>query len=465
MRYFYKNKNNDFYSSQLINNPLFWIVITFVLVTVTIYFQLKGISLGGLTFEVCSLSVCIFVGLLSYQLYQAKRYLGSFSRTVSYLLNYDLVEALDTAILNSRSAAAMTNKSYRVLPKIWLWYEKNSGVLECHLKIQKLAGSYESDLDHVAELVSSTMGDHFEVISKSIDRSGSWFEIVCGLVNENMRFIPKSIADFEVKPHQIKLMNNLVIPMNRLPHLGLFGSTGSQKTTVLLTILAEVIGTFDEKGEACCYFINGKNEFEPLKSFYPADHFATEPQEVIDLLNHLLSIRKKREKIINEAVKKRGAMGLTAHDVGLKPIYIFVDEYASVKARFSKPKELENLMLQALMMFRSAGIYILYSSQSPSTQVLSNQMRSQFSTYILLGTANADTQRMVFDQVATTGTVPIGSGFYLEKTAKMPTPQRFEVPDTHRNNLNTLAVLKKIYMKGRKKNGTRLRRRKIQIKR
>lgn len=465
MRYFYKNKNNDFYSSQLINNPLFWIVITFVLVTVTIYFQLKGISLGGLTFEVCSLSMCIFVGLLSYQLYQAKRYLGSFSRTVSYLLNYDLVEALDTAILNSRSAAAMTNKSYRVLPKIWLWYEKNSGVLECHLKIQKLAGSYESDLDHVAELVSSTMGDHFEVISKSIDRSGSWFEIICGLVNENMRFIPKSIADFEVKPHQIKLMNNLVIPMNRLPHLGLFGSTGSQKTTVLLTILAEVIGTFDEKGEASCYFIDGKGEFKPLKTFYPADHFATEPNEVLTLLKRLLAISKRREKIINNAVKSRGVMGLTACDIGLKPIYVFIDEYASVKARFPKPKELETLMLQALMTFRSFGIYILYSSQSPSTQVLSNQMRSQFSTYILLSNANEDTQRMVFDQVVTTGTVPVGSGYYLEKTAKMATPQRFEVPDTHKYKLNTLEVLKEIYEKGRKKNGPCLRRRKIQIKR
>lgn len=465
MRYFYKNKNNDFYSSQLINNPLFWIVITFALVTVTIYFQFKGISLGGLTFEVCSLSVCIFIGLLSYQLYQAKRYLGSFSRTVSYLLNYDLVEALDTAILNSRSAAAMTNKSYRVLPKIWLWYEKNSGVLECHLKIQKLAGSYESDLDHVAELVSSTMGDHFEVISKSIDKSGSWFEITCGLVNENLRFIPKTIADFKVKPHEIKLMNNLTIPMNKLPHMAIFGSTGSQKTTVLLTILAEVIGTFDEKGEASCYFIDGKGEFKPLKTFYPADHFATESSEVLDLLKRLLAISKRREKIINNEIEKRGAMGLTACDIGLKPIYVFIDEYASVKARFSKPKELENLMLQALMTFRSFGIYILYSSQSPSTQVLSNQMRSQFSTYILLSNANEDTQRMVFDQVVTSGTVPIGSGYYLEKTAKMATPQRFEVPDTHKYKLNTLEVLKEIYEKGRKKNGPCLRRRKIQIKR
>lgn len=459
MRYFYKSKNSDFYTASLIDNPFIWLVVTLLVFVGCLVAIFKGYTLGGFVQNVATFSGVLFIGLLTYQLYQAKRHLGKLSRLGSYLLNFDLVQALDTAILNSRSAAAMTNKSYRVLPKVWLWYEKRSGVLECHLKIQKLAGSYESDLDHVAELVSSTMGDRFKVISKAIDESGSWFEITCGLVDVDVRFVPKTISDFTVKPHEIKLMKNLVIPMNELPHLAIFGQTGSRKTTVLLTILAEVIG------EAPCYFIDGKGEFKPLKTFYPADHFATEPQDVIELLNHLLYIRKKREKILNEQVKKRGAMGLTARDIGLKPIYVFVDEYASVKARFDKPKELESLMLQALMTFRSFGIYILYSSQSPSTQVLSNQMRSQFSTYILLGTANGDTQRMVFDQVATTGTVPIGSGFYLKKTAQMPTPQRFEVPDTHKYNLNTLEVLKEIYKKGRNTYGRSIRRKSIQIKR
>ena len=455
MRYYYKNKNNDFYSAQIIDNPFIWLLVTLVAFVALLYLLLKGVELGGLMKYICVASGVAFTVTALWQAYQAKRHLGKLSRIGSYFLNYDTVQALDTSILNSRSAAAMTNKSYRVIPKIWLWYGGNA----YHIKIQKLAGSYESDLDHVAELVSSTIGDRYSVTSKSIDRSGSWYEIICSRIDEDLRFVPRTIDDLKVKPHTIKLMNSLTIPLNKLPHLAIFGQTGSRKTTVLLTILAEVIG------EAPCYFIDGKGEFKPLKTFYPADHFATEPQEVIQLLNKLLCIRKKREKIINEAVKKRGAMGLTACDVGLKPIYVFVDEYASVKARFDKPKELESLMLQALMTFRSFGIYILYSSQSPSTQVLSNQMRSQFSTYILLGTANSDTQRMVFDEVATTGSVPIGSGYYIEKTAQMPTPQRFEVPDTYKHNLNTLEVLKKIYKKGRNANGFRIRRRSVQTKR
>ena len=147
---------------------------------------------------------------------------------------------------------------------------------------------------------------------------------------------------------------------------------------------------------------------------------------------------KKRAEIVNKEVQKRGVMGLTAKKVGLKPIFLVVDEYASVKSSFKKPKELDALMLQALMQFRAYGIYVLYASQSPNSSVLPVQMREQFGTYILLGTANAETQRMTFGEVATTGTVPIGSGFYLTKTAQMPTPQRFEVPDFYKYHLNEI---------------------------
>lgn len=442
MRYFYKKKNSDFYDAQLIDNPLVWILITLTIFVFTLWLVIaKSFGYDGWLQNVSVFSGVAFVSLLSWQLYQAKRHLGKLSRLGSYLLNFDLVQALDASILNSRSAAAMTNKSYRILPKIWLWYD-HSGTPEWHIKIQKLAGSYETDLDHVAELVSSTVGDHYAVTSKQIDRSGSWYEITCGLVDEDLRFVPKSIADLQVKPHTIKLMKNLVIPMNKVPHVAVFGLTGSRKSTLLMAILAEVVG------EADCYFLDGKTEFQPFKDFLPENHFATEEEEVVRLLEKLLTMGREREKIINDEVKKRDVMGLTACDIGLKPIYIFVDEFASIKARFDKPKRLEKLMERALMTFRSLGIYVIYSTQSPSTETLSNKMRSQFGTYILLGTADADTQRMALGQVATTGTVDIGSGYYLEKTAQTPTPQRFEVPDLYKNHLNTLSVLKKIYKEG-----------------
>lgn len=247
-------------------------------------------------------------------------------------------------------------------------------------------------------------------------------------------------------------MNGVSIDMTQLPHLALFGLTGSRKTSTLIALLAEILPSSEgsEGGECGVYFLDGKGEFSVLSSFIPADHFASNEEDILNLLERLIKIMKKRAGIVNKEVQKRGVMGLTAKKVGLKPIYLIVDEYASVKASFKKPKDLDALMLQCLMQFRAYGIYVLYAAQSPNSQILPVQMREQFGTYILLGTASDDTQRMTFGEVATTGTVPIGSGFYLTKTAQMPTPQRFEVPDFYKHHLNGIDTLKRLYKMGHK---------------
>jgi len=347
---------------------------------------------------------------------------------------------LQTSLLNAKTTGAVASHSYRVLPRIWVYKEDQ----KFFFKIQKIPGSFEADLDNLAELVGSTLGDRFEIVGKSLDPSGTWFELVFGLVNQHLRFIPKTISEIPQPAYTLKLMNGVSIDMAQLPHLALFGLTGSRKSSTLITLVMETTSTSEN------YFIDFKGEFSVLSSFIPADHFARTEPEILNLLECLIKIMKKRAKIVNKEVKKRGVMGLTAKQVGLKPIYLVVDEYAAAKASFKKPKELDALMLQCLMQFRAYGIFVLYASQSPNSTVLPVQMREQFGTYILLGTANAETQRMTFGEVATTGTVPIGSGFYLTKTAQMPTPQRFEVPDFYKYHLNGIDTLKALYEMGHK---------------
>ena len=100
------------------------------------------------------------------------------------------------------------------------------------------------------------------------------------------------------------------------------------------------------------------------------------------------------------------------------------------------------------MQARAFSIIILYSSQSPSTEVLSNQARSQFGTYVLLGSANADTQRMALGEVISSGTIGRFSGYYKQETAEMETAQRFYVPDIYKYKLNRLDTFRNLYKKG-----------------
>ena len=440
MRYFYKKKDSDFYSARLLESPAVWTWIS--LGTVLGAFLLASHGFPADLVKIGLVALVVFLGLVLGQAYLYWRYLGSFKHWLSYWANLSLVWSLQTSLLNARTTGEVASHSYRVLPRIWVYREDE----KIFFKIQKVPGSFEADLDNLAELVGSTLGDRWEVVGKSLDPSGTWFEVVCGRVNEHLRFTPKSVGEIPQPAYSLKLMNGTSIEMTQLPHLAIFGLTGSRKTSTMLAFIAEVLPTSE------VYFLDGKNEFSVLSSFIPADHFASSEDKILNLLSKLIKIMKKRAEIVNQEVKKRGVMGLTAKKVGLKPIFLVVDEYASVKSSFKKPKELDSLMLQCLMQFRAYGIYVLYASQSPNSSVLPVQMREQFGTYILLGTANAETQRMTFGEVATTGTVPLGSGFYLTKTAQMPTPQRFEVPDFYKYHLNGIDTLKALYEMGHKDN-------------
>lgn len=353
MRYFYKRKDSDFYSTRLLESPAVWTWISLGIAGVAFYLAFHGFSADLVKIGLVALAVSLC--LISWYVYLYWRYLGRFKHWLSYWANLSLVWSLQTSLLNARTTGAVASHSYRVLPRIWVYREKE----KLFFKIQKIPGSFEEDLDDLSELVGSTLGDRWEVVGKSLDPSAVWFELVFGQVNQHLRFTPKSVGEIPQPAYTLKLMNGTSIDLASLPHLAIFGLTGSRKTSTLLALIAEVLPTSD------VYFLDGKGEFSVLSSFIPADHFASSEDKILNLLSKLIKIMKKRAKFVNEEVQKRGVMGLTAKKVGLKPIFLVVDEYASVKASFKKPKDLDSLMLQALMQFRAYGIFVLYASQSP----------------------------------------------------------------------------------------------------
>ena len=88
---------------------------------------------------------------------------------------------------------------------------------------------------------------------------------------------------------------------------------------------------------------------------------------------------------------------------------------------------------------RSVGVHVVLATQDPSTDTLPSKIRSQFSTRILLGSANQDTQRMAFGEVATTGQVEKFRGFYTCDGLTVQ-PMRFYVCDLHTYGLNDITA-------------------------
>ena len=93
---------------------------------------------------------------------------------------------------------------------------------------------------------------------------------------------------------------------------------------------------------------------------------------------------------------------------------------------------------------RSVGVSVFASTQDPSTDTLPQKIRQQFSTKILLGSANADIQRMAFGEVATAGDLEDFRGFYTCDGVTTQ-PMKFFVCDLYSYGLNELGVFKKAY--------------------
>lgn len=437
MRYFYKNKNNDFYSSKAYEAPSFWLLMSLVVMIVSIILKFKNFPYDLMKITIVALAS--FIGLSAWYVWLFKRYLGSIKHVLSYWGNYGLIWQLQTSLLNAKTTGSVMSKSYRILPRIWV-YRDNGKI---YYRIQKVPGSFERDLDDLGEIIGSTLGDKYEVTSKQLDDSGAWYLYIVSPVNQHLRWVPKILAEIPQKPYDIKLQNGVTIDESRLPSVAIFGVSGSLKTTTIYAIVSEKISN------SILFFLDGKQELSALKVFYPSERFAVNPDEVTKVLDRLIKILHKREKLVADEVRKQGLLGLTAKDLDLVPIYLIIDEYASIRSQFKKPKELDDKLLELLMKGRSAGVITIYSSQSASvTQVLPSQQKDQISTIIMLATATQESYRSAFGTVPTTGTVPIGYGYYMIKSAESPTPQRFEVPDFRKNGFNNLQTLKTLYKIG-----------------
>lgn len=262
IRYYYKNKSSDRYEPSLVDSPWAWVAACVLIIVLTIVLQVKGFDFDGYLVKLQLIALMVAIGILIFEVYQFRKYLGTISHVLSYIAGFGLVQAIVRNIVETRTTGGATSRSFLRVPKVWL-YESNG---QYFIKIAKIAGLAATDLDALAELVSSSIGEGYDVISKKISVDANWFEFVIGKVTP-CPIVPKTLQELDTHDaYKLKLMDNLVIDMHKLPHLAIYGLTGSGKSTVLYTCILELLMSRRKDGEqAEMVFLDGKNEF----SFFP----------------------------------------------------------------------------------------------------------------------------------------------------------------------------------------------------
>lgn len=420
----YKKNANNVYKLPLYSQKWFWLLVALV---VSVAFSVL--------FSKWFLGVVIAVMLWwGYTVFKRITKAGSLNK---YLAELSAERAITKSLLATMTVNRLQDTPFISVPKVEV-SDSRPRLLE--VGVEKLAGMH--DIDKLTEDIDASLRGklgNYAVTSGMITTDGLNYKFVLEDVASDKTWRPKSPKDLKMKKYHLKLQKGLVINLADRPHIAIWGKTGSKKTTVLLGMILQLFSQ-----GADLRFLDGKNEFSAFEEFYPSNKIASTVEDVQTQIDDLLKLIDERQKIMSSEVRKRQKMGLKASEVGLQLVVLIADEIGSLVALMDnkQQKKFINGLVAIIQRGRSVGVSVFASTQDPSVDTLPQKIRQQFSTKILLGSANQDTQRMAFGEVATKGDVEDFRGYYISDGLTNQ-PMKFFVCDLYSHGFNNLKAFKK----------------------
>ncbi|MFR2209319.1 MAG: type IV secretory system conjugative DNA transfer family protein [Streptococcus salivarius] len=424
----YKKNANNVYKLPLYSQRWFWLLVVLV---VSVAF---AVALSS-WFWVVVIAVIFWWG------YKVFKRVTKASDLKKYFTELSAERAITKSLLATMSVNRMQDTPYIAVPNVEV---SDSRPLRLEIGVEKLAGMY--DIDRLIEDIDASLrGElgNYAVTSGIVTTDGLAYKFVLEDVASDKTWRPKTPKDLMMKKYHLKLQKGLVINLADRPHIAIWGKTGSKKTTVLLGMILQLFSQ-----GADLRFLDGKNEFSAFEEFYPSDKIASTVEAVQKQIDDLLALIDERQKIMSREVRKRQKMGLKASEIGLQLVVLIADEIGSLIALMDnkQQKKFINGLVAIIQRGRSVGVSVFASTQDPSVDTLPQKIRQQFSTKILLGSANQDIQRMAFGEVATKGDVEDFRGYYISDGLTKQ-PMKFFVCDLYSYGCNDLTFFERAYQK------------------
>lgn len=424
----YKKNANNVYKLPLYSQKWFWLLVALV---VSVAF---AVALSS-WFCVVVITVMFWWG---YTMFKRITKAGSLNK---YLTGLSVERAITKSLLATMTVNRLQDTPFISVPKVEV-SDSRPRLLE--VGVEKLAGMY--DIERLTEDIDASIRGklgNYAVTSGMITTDGLSYNFVLEDVASDKTWRPKSSKDLKMKKYHLKLQKGLVINLADRPHIAIWGKTGSKKTTVLLGMILQLFSQ-----GADLRFLDGKNEFSAFEEFYPSNKIASTIEDVQTQIDDLLKLIDERQKIMSREVRKRQKMGLKASEIGLQLVVLIADEIGSLVALMDnkQQKKFINGLVAIIQRGRSVGVSVFASTQDPSVDTLPQKIRQQFSTKILLGSANQDIQRMAFGEVATKGDVEDFRGYYISDGLTKQ-PMKFFVCDLYSYGCNDLTFFEQAYQK------------------
>lgn len=440
-RFYYRSEDGVY-------NRSFWSYLSsyvgiFFLCSLVSLIALRFITVGFVKFLAIvfcigfAFSLLIWLGYTVYRSCQNKSFL-------KYVFMNRLEDGIAQSIVETTSLKRLKDVTYLRAPKVLCTWE-NDGI---KIEVGKIAGLEENSIDSLCELINSNLTGkykNFAVASKLVSDDQLEFVFFAEDVASDETWIPRTVADLRQKPYFLKLQKNLVVNLADNPNVGIWGSTGSGKSTVGFACVAQLLSNSTK-----LVFLDAKSEYSAFSTFYPSNLFLTDADDIEAMLTKIVNEElPRRQEILRKATIKKRKIGLKGIDIGLKPLVIVADEIGNLAGSPKQRKTIGSLLTTIMQRGRSISCFVIWITQDPAVSsnmsVLGQGAISQLSTKILLGKAKQEVQREVFNTVAVAGDVPRFRGFYT--SAGMTEPQKFFVPNLYKYNLNQLSTFERLFDK------------------
>lgn len=420
----YKKNANNVYKLPLYSQKWFWLLLILVL-------------LVAFAVILSSWFWVLVIVAMFWWAYNVFKHISKSGNLKKYLVELSAERAITKSLLATMTVNRLQDTPFISVPKVEV-SDSRPRLLE--VGVEKLAGMY--DIERLTEDIDASLRGklgNYAVTSGIVTTDGLAYKFVLEDVASDKTWRPKTLKDLKMKKYHLKIQEGLVINLADRPHIAVWGKTGSKKTTVLLGMILQLFSQ-----GADLRFLDGKNEFSAFEEFYPSSKITSIVEDVQTQIDDLLELIDERQKIMSREVRKRQKIGLRASEVGLQLVVLIADEIGSLVALMDnkQQKKFINGLVAIIQRGRSVGVSVFASTQDPSVDTLPQKIRQQFSTKILLGSANQDIQRMAFGEVATKGDVEDFRGYYISD-GLVTQPMNFFVCDLYSYGFNDLNKFKK----------------------
>lgn len=284
-------------------------------------------------------------------------------------------------------AAPDNSKTPTAFPAVY--YRKSGRYLDLRLDSSTFSIP-ESKEKALMQALSQASAFHMPLIATGTDADGGTYYRFTLQPPQRATITPEELS--ALPADQLAIGAGVHISIKKEPHLLVSGITGSGKTYLLESLIAQGV----MKGGSVFVADPKYSDLADFSKLIGVKAIGQSPSQIAGVLRKATEAMEERYKAIS---KTPHSLGASALDLGYRPSIIVVDEYSALmgSADSKTKQEIEKYIRQIVLKGRQAGVFLLVATQRASVEGgIDSNSRYNFSSKIILGRSDATTLGMLF---------------------------------------------------------------------